>query len=43
MEDLVKIVIPNEEKFDIGKTYVLVEEEKYQRLLAFATEKGLKL
>lgn len=29
MEDLVKIKILDEENFDINKTYVLIEEEKY--------------
>lgn len=36
MEELVKIKILNEENFDISKTYVLVEEEEYQRIAALA-------
>lgn len=42
MEDLVKIKILDEEKFNINKTYVLVEEEKYQKLVALATLNSLK-
>lgn len=43
MEDLVKIIIPDEEHLDINKTYIIIEEEKYQKLMTLATEKGLKL
>lgn len=38
MEDLVKIKILDEENFDINKTYILVEEEEYQRVMALAVK-----